>query len=151
MFNLPFSIPFGGGRQVPSTGPAARIDSGLAALPLLAVAQREAPGMTREGAPAAGSFREGQTLEQAFRMLPGRCYTVVATGTGISQLEVSIVTVTPIPQASGVIAQTTGTSSAVLGGQGNCVRWDLPVGIHAKYVVRAARGQGMASSQLFSR
>jgi len=125
--------------------------AGVATVPLMGFAQQEAPGMAREGATVAGRFGEGQTLEQPFQMLPGRCYTVLAVGAGITQLDLAIVAVTPIPQASGVLAQTTGGTSAALRGRGNCFRWDLPVGIHAKYVIRAARGQGLAAGQLYSK
>jgi hypothetical protein len=50
-----------------------------------------------------------------------------------------------------VLAQGSGGTSAALGGRGNCFRWDLPVGINAKFVVRAARGQGVAAGQLYSK
>jgi len=113
--------------------------------------QQEAPGMTREGTLIAGNFKEGQTLEQAFQLLPGKCYTVLAVGAGITQIDLAIVAVTPIPQASGVLASTSGGTNASLGGRGNCFRWELPVGINAKYVIRAARGQGLAAGQLYSK
>ena len=65
--------------------------------------------------------------------------------------DLAIVAVTPIPQASGVLAQASGNTSAALGGRGNCFHWDLPVGINAKYVIRAARGMGVAAGQLYSK
>ncbi len=139
---------------MPSSGAATPMDPNLASVatvPLMGFAQQEAPGMTREGNLVAGNFKEGQTLEQPFQMLPGKCYTVLAVGAGISQLDVAIVAVTPVPQASGVIAETKGGTNAALGGRGNCFHWDLPVGINAKYVVRASRGQGLAAGQLYSK
>jgi hypothetical protein len=139
---------------VPSSGAAQPIDPNLASVatvPLMGYAQQEAQGMAREGNLVAGNFKEGQTLEQPFQMLPGKCYTVLAVGAGISQIDLAIVAVTPIPQASGVLAQASGGTSAALGGRGNCFRWDLPVGINAKFVVRAARGQGLAAGQLYSK
>ena len=161
-FPFPFPLPGGGAPgqsgprpgQVPSSGAATPIDpnvAGVATLPLMAYSQQEAPGMNREGNLIAGNFKEGQTLEQAFQMLPGRCYTVLAVGAGITQIDLAIVAVTPIPQASGVLAQATGNANAALGGHGNCFRWELPVGINAKFVVHAARGQGVAAGQLYSR
>jgi hypothetical protein len=144
----------GAGPQVPSSGAATPIDPNLASVatvPLMGFAQQEAPGMAREGNLIAGNFKEGQTLEQAFQMLPGKCYTVLAVGAGITQVDLAIVAVTPIPQASGVLAQTSGGNSAALRGRGNCFRWDLPVGINAKYVIRAARGQGVAAGQLYAK
>jgi hypothetical protein len=163
---LPFPFPFplpgagSGGQtgpqpgQVPSSGAATPIDpnlAGVATVPLMAYSQQEAPAMAREGNLIAGSFKEGQTLEQPFQLLPGKCYTVLAVGAGVTQLDLAIVAVTPIPQASGVLAQTSGTTNAALGGRGNCFRWDLPVGINAKYVLRAARGMGIAAGQLYSK
>jgi hypothetical protein len=159
---FPFPFPFPGGGmpgqpqpgQVPSTGAATPIDPNLASIatvPLMSLSQQEAPGMMREGTLVAGNFKEGQTLEQAFQMLPGKCYTAIAVGAGISQIDIAFVAVTPIPQASGVLAQTSGTSQASLRGRGNCYRWELPVGINAKYVIRAARGQGVAAGQLYSK
>lgn len=165
---FPFPFPFpgmpGGGAQpgggpgpgsVPSTGAATPIDPNfaqVATVPLMGLSQQEAPGMTREGNLVAGNFKEGQTLEQMFQVLPGKCYTVLAVGAGIQQLDLAIVAVTPIPQASGVLAQAQGNGpNAVLGGRGNCFRWDLPVGINAKYVIRATRGQGVAAGQLYAK
>jgi hypothetical protein len=159
-FPFPFPLPGAGGQagpqpsQVPSSGAATPIDPNLAnvaTVPLMAYSQQEAPAMAREGNLIAGNFKEGQTLEQPFQLLPGKCYTVLAVGAGVTQLDLAIVAVTPIPQASGVLAQTSGTTNAALGGRGNCFRWELPVGINAKYVLRAARGMGIAAGQLYSK
>jgi hypothetical protein len=163
-FPFPFPIPGlpggggGGGPApggVPSSGAATPIDPNLASVatvPLMTYSQHEAPGMMREGNLVAGSFKEGQTLEQPFQMLPGKCYTVLAVGAGIQQVDIAIVAVTPLPQASGVLAQSSGNGAqASLGGHGNCFHWQLPVGINAKYVIRATRGQGLAAGQLYSK
>jgi hypothetical protein len=121
-------------------------------VPLTAYAQHEAPAMHQDGGPLAGSFKEGQTLEQPFQMLPGKCYTVLAVSAGPTAVALSIVAVTPIPQALGVLAQTEGTGPNVsLGGRSNCLKWSLPIGINAKYVVRATRGQGVIAAQMYSR
>jgi hypothetical protein len=140
---------------MPSSGAATPIDPNLASVatvPLMGYSQQEAPGMMREGNLVAGSFKEGQTLEQMFQLLPGKCYTVLAVGAGVSQVDIAIVAVTPIPQASGVLAQSNGSGpNAALGGRGNCYRWELPIGINAKYVLRATRGQGLVAGQLYSK
>jgi hypothetical protein len=118
----------------------------------MAFAQQEAPGMNREGPVVAGNFKEGQTLEQAFQMLPGRCYTILAVGAGIQQVDLSVIALTPIPGGSSQLAQVSGNgSNASLGGRGNCYKWNLPVGINAKYVIRATRGQGIAAGQLYTK
>ena len=46
--------------------------------------------------------------------------------------------------------QGSGASSS-LGGRGNCFKWSFPVGINAKYVIKATRGQGVIASQLYSK
>jgi hypothetical protein len=118
----------------------------------MAFSQQEAPGMQREGGVVAGQFKEGQTLEQPFQMMPGKCYTVLAVGAGLQEVDITLVAVTPIPQASGVLAQDSGSgASASLGGRGNCFKWSMPFGINAKFVVKATRGQGIAAAQLYSK
>ena len=137
-----------------SSGAATPIDPNLASVatvPLMAYAQQEAPNMGRDGNLVAGNFLEGQTLEQPFTLSPGKCYTVLAVGAGMSQVDLSIVAVTPLPQGSGVLATARGTSNASLGGRGSCYKWDFPVAINAKYVVRATHGRGLAAAQLYSK
>ena len=161
-FQWPFPIPGMPGTTPapapggqPSSGAATAIDpnfASVATVPLMAFAQQEAPGMTREGQVAAGQYKEGQILEQPFQMLPNKCYTVLAVGAGVQEVDISIVAVTPIPQASGVLAQDQGSgASASLGGKGNCYKWSFPFGINAKFVVKATRGQGVIASQLYSK
>jgi hypothetical protein len=140
---------------MPGSGPATPIDPGFAnaaTAPLMMYSQQEAPGMAREGSVVAGNFKEGQTLEQPFQMLPGKCYTVLAVGAGIQQVDLAIVALTPLPGGGTSIASANGNGNqAALGGRGNCYRWPWPVGINAKYVIRATRGQGIAAGQLYSK
>lgn len=107
--------------------------------------------MSAEGPPIAGQFKDGQILEQSIQLLPGKCYTVLAVGAGISETDISLIALTPIPMmASPVLAQDSSTgATASLGGRGNCYRWSLPVGINAKYVVKATAGSGIAAAQLY--
>ena len=59
---------------------------------------------------------------------------------------------TPIPSSSPVLANdnTTGPNAS-LGGRGNCYRWQAPIGINAKYVVKSTRGLGIIAAQLYSK
>jgi hypothetical protein len=144
-----------GGIGQPSTGSATPIDPNLASaatVPLMAYALQEAPNMNREGGVIAGQFREGQTLEQPMQLAPNKCYTVLAVGVGPQEVDISIVAVTPIPSTSPVLASdnTTGPNAA-LGGRGNCYRWQAPIGINAKYVVKSTRGLGLIAAQLYSK
>jgi hypothetical protein len=138
-----------------SAGPAQQIDptlAGVATVPLMAFAQQQAPGMQREGNVLAGQFKDGQTLEQAFQMLPNKCYTVLAVGAGPQEVDIQLVALTPVPNMSPTLAQDSGTgSSASLGGGGNCFKWNAPFGINAKFVVKSTRGSGVIASQLYSK
>jgi hypothetical protein len=149
--------PFGGlpGVGQPSTGSATPIDpnvASVATVPLMAYALQEAPNMNREGGVIAGQFREGQTLEQPMQLSPNKCYTVLAVGVGPQEVDISIVAVTPIPASSPVLASdnTTGPNAS-LGGRGNCYKWQAPIGINAKYVVKSTRGLGIIAAQLYSK
>ncbi|WP_437828697.1 hypothetical protein [Sorangium sp. So ce1153] len=161
-FPWPFPIPgqttTGGQQPAPSgggtsSGSASAIDPNFASaatIPLNNLAATEAQGMTKEGGPIAGQFSAGQTLEQQIQLMPGKCYTVLGVGAGITELDISLVALTPIPMGSSVLAQDTLTgSNAALGGRGNCFRWSLPVGINAKYIVKATAGSGIAAAQLY--
>jgi len=122
----------------------------VATVPLTALAAQDAQGMQREGPTIAGNFQEGQILEQPFQLLPGKCYTVLAVGAGIQEMDLSIVALTPIPGASPVLAQDAGSgNTASLGGKGNCFKWSLLVGVNAKIVMKATRGAGVAAGQIY--
>ncbi|WP_437809199.1 hypothetical protein [Sorangium sp. So ce1078] len=136
-----------------STGSASPIDPNFASaatIPLNNLAATEAQGMTKEGGPIAGQFNAGQTLEQQIQLMPGKCYTVLGVGAGITELDISLVALTPIPMGSSVLAQDSSTgANAALGGRGNCYRWPLPVGVNAKIIVKATAGSGVAAAQLY--
>lgn len=160
-FPWPFPVPGGqqpapGGQQpAPSGGGsmATAIDpnlAGAAMVPLQAYAVNEAPGMKAEGGPFAGQFQAGQIMEQQIQLLSGKCYTVLAVGAGVSEVNLQLVALTPIPGMSPVLAQDSGTgTNASLGGRGNCYRWTLPMGINAKIVVSAVSGNGIVAGQLY--
>lgn len=100
----------------------------------------------------AAQFQEGQVLEQPVQLMPNKCYTVVAFGAGIQEMDISLVAVTPLPNVAGPLAQDNSTgNTASLGGKGNCFKWTWPVGINAKFVLKATRGAGMAAGQMFSK
>jgi hypothetical protein len=123
-----------------------------AAQPILtAIAAKETAGMQPDGAAFAGQFSEGQTLEQPFQIQPGRCYTVVGVGIGITELDVQIVLhQPPLPAYTAAQDQASGPQ-AILGGGGNCFKNPLPVGGPAKVVVKATGGNGIAMAQLYSK
>lgn len=152
----PFPFPTPGaapGGQPSGAGSATPVDPSLAQAamaPLMAYAQQEVPGMQREGNPVAAQFTEGQTLETSFQMLPGKCYSVLAVGAGMQQLDLQIIALTPVPGLNPVVAQSSGSGDhASLGGKGSCFKWMALFGINAKHVITATRGQGVAAGQLY--
>jgi hypothetical protein len=148
---LPGTQPSGGA----AGGSAQALDPNLAQLavaPLQMFANTEAPGMAKEGATIAGNFQEGQTLESAFTFQPGKCYTVVAVGAGVSQIEVEMQYVTPLPGLAPSIGKSTQKGpQASIGGKGNCLKPISPFPANAKFIVRAAKGAGVAAAQLYSK
>ncbi len=77
--------------------------AGIAVTPILAgLASTDAPGMKADGSPFAGQFKEGDTLEQAINIQPGKCYTVIgASVAGIIELDIQLVAQTaPLPPSS---------------------------------------------------
>src|SRR5262249_3467042 len=114
--------------------------------------QQAAPGMQREGNVTAAQFQEGQTMETAVQLNPGKCYTVLSVGVGISEVDITLVATTPVPGMNPVLAQDAGSGhNEALGCNGSCFKWGWPMGIQAKYVVKATRGSGIAAAQLYSK
>jgi hypothetical protein len=139
----------GGGSATPIAPAAA-----AAATPVLqAMAANEVKGMQPDGGAFAGQFQQGQTLEQPFNIQPGKCYSVVGVGIGITQLDIQIQAQATIPGMPPVtLAQSNGSGpNATLGGGGNCFKNPLPIGGPAKVVVKATAGSGIALAQIFSK
>jgi hypothetical protein len=139
----------GGGGQATPIAPA----MAAAATPIMqGMAMSETPGMQPDGAAFAGQFSQGQVLEQPFNIQPGKCYSVVAVGIGITELDVMI-QVQPVPAfpAQTLAQDNMSGAQAVLGGKGNCFKNPLPVGGPAKVVMKATGGSGMAIGQLYSK
>lgn len=139
----------GGGTMATPIAPA----MAAAATPIMqGMAMTETPGMQPDGGAFAGQFSQGQILEQPFNIQPGKCYSVVAVGIGITELDVMI-QVQPVPAfpAQTLAQDNMSGAQAVLGGKGNCFKNPLPVGGPAKVVMKATGGSGMAIGQLYSK
>jgi hypothetical protein len=150
---FPGTAPAAGGA---AGGTATQIDpnlAGLAAGPMMLYANGEAPGMAKEGNLAAGNFQPGQTLEGAFTIQPGKCYTLVAAGAGVSSIDLEMFLVTPIPGMQGSFAKNTNKGAQTsIGGKANCVKLALsPVPVQAKWVATAKAGAGIIAVQLYSK
>jgi hypothetical protein len=139
-----------------ASGPAATaIDPNFAAVatgPLFVFAATEAPGMSKEGPLVAGQFQQGQVLETPINLTPNKCYTVLAVGVGVQEVDITLVLTTPIPNVNPTLARDTGAGTqASLGGKGRCYTWQLPVAAQAKYVIMATKGAGIIAGQAYSK
>lgn len=153
-----FPPPAGGALPPSASGAplATAIDPSAAAAvqPLLSqLAATKAPaGAKPIGSVMAANFQQGQQLEAQVQMEPGKCYTVVGAGLPpITELDLKLVAVTPLPGLAPILAvdNTTGVQ-AVLGEKPNCYKWALPAA-PVKIVVTATGGQGLAAAQLFAK
>jgi hypothetical protein len=125
--------------------------SPLAVPALRGLADKDVNGMTEDGAMLAGTFQQGQILEQEITLQPGRCYSVVALGLGITELDVELVVhQPPAPEWIAATGNMQGPQD-VLGKAPNCFKNPLPIGGPAKIRIRATGGQGVAVAQLYSR
>ncbi|MDB4944441.1 MAG: hypothetical protein JWP97_3975, partial [Labilithrix sp.] len=138
-----------------SGGSAQALDPNLAALatgPLGMFANTEAPGMARDGAVIAGNFQTGQTLEGAFTFQPGKCYTLVAQGAGVTSVGLEMQYVTPVPGLAPSIGRSSQTGAqASIGGKTACLRPISPFPAQAKFIVTAKAGAGVIAAQLYSK
>jgi hypothetical protein len=141
--------------QGPSATPLDPASAGTAGAAITAAAAMDAPGMGREGTALAGTFQEGQVLEQVITIMPGRCYTFIAAGLGPQEIEIQLVAQTPIPQlaALGMMGDQRGTNGKVVLGKGSgCIKLALiPIAVPAKWVIKASRGSGVIAGQAFSK
>lgn len=141
--------PGGAGGQAQPVNPA----MAAAATPVLqGLGASEAPGARPEGGIFAGQFQEGQVLEQPINVQPGKCYTVVAMGMGIQQLDIQLVAqVPPLPPTVVAQSNTQGPQATLGGKAAGCWKNPLPIGGPAKIVIRATRGSGIAGAQIYAK
>jgi len=118
---------------------------------LRGTAQSDTAGMNEDGSAFGANFLQGQIFEQPFHIQPGRCYTVVALGMGISELDVEIVVQQPPAPEWVAASDDTAGPHAILGGKGQCFENPFPVGAPAKVRLKASAGSGMAVAQIYSR
>ena len=143
------------GFDVPSDDdPTAKEAAELSNGPLATLAQTDAADMQLEGDLIATTLGPGRVFEQEFRLVPGRCYTLLAVaGAGVLELDASIEEMSPTRGRRTVLIEdtTTGTS-AVVGGAGVCFPWAADAEpLPAKFSLRVRDGEGVVVSQLYAK
>jgi hypothetical protein len=112
--------------------------------------------MGAEGAALAGSFQEGQVLEQPIMIMPGKCYTFIAAsagGPGPQELEIQLVAQSIIPGLVPMMGEAKGAAGKVVLGKGTgCIKLALlPIGVPSKWVIKAIKGSGTVVGQAYSK
>ena len=99
----------------------------------------------------AGQFQQGQALEQVFQMTPGKCYSALAVGAGIQEMNIQFILQQPLPMfPNPVLAEDQSSgNTAKLGARGSCFKWPMPFGANVKAVFTAVSGQGMAAGRVY--
>jgi hypothetical protein len=137
-------------------GPAQPMDpsAGAAVTPVLGgIAQQELPGSKPVGSALTGNFQPCQTIEAQAQLQPGKCYVVVGAGAPpISEVNVKIAGVMPLPGSAPVMAQDSDTGvQAVIGRKPNCYKNPLPVPVPVKVILEVQAGSGVAAAQLYEK
>jgi hypothetical protein len=70
----------------------------------------------------------------------------------VTELNVQITLVTPLPNLNPVLAVDSelGTT-AVVGKKPNCYKWEMPLGTPAKVVLQVVSGSGLAAAQVYEK
>lgn len=142
--------------QGPTATPVDPATLGAAVAALTADAAVDAPKMGQEGVTLAGTFQEGQVLEQPITIMPGKCYTFIAAstgGAGPQELEIQLVAQSLIPGLVPMMGDQKGSAGKVVLGKGTgCIKLALiPIAIPSKWVIKATRGSGTVIGQAYSK
>lgn len=138
----------------PDDDPTAKEAADLSNGPLVECAQRDAVDMQTEGDLIATRLGPGQVFEQEFKLMPGRCYTLLAVaGAGVTELDASIEGINPTRGRRTILVEDTSSgATATVGGAGVCFPWDAAAEpMPAKFALRVRDGEGVVVSQLYAK
>lgn len=129
-------------------GPAAAI-ADPAEAGLRAAAAQYAPGMSPDGQVAKGNLSEGGHVGFVVNMEPTKCYTIVAYGAGVVDLDVNLLA----PPLYNFLAGQDGMAgpTAVIGAAPRPMCPILPVAVPYKVDLYAKKGGGQVAAQLYSK
>lgn len=118
---------------------------------VIGLAPKEAPGAKPEGTMFAGQFTEGQLLEQAFTMQPGKCYTVLGVSLGnVTELDIQVQIQAPsMPPLVAFQDASTGPTAVAGGKATGCFTPPVPIATPAKIVLVVAKGDGLAVAKVY--
>jgi len=114
---------------------------------LRAAATKYAPGMSPEGQVAKGNLAEGGHVEFMTSMDPSKCYTIVAYGAGVQDLDLNLLA----PPLYNFLAGQDGMAgpTAVIGQKPMCPI--IPMSVPYKVDIHAKKGGGAIAAQVYSK
>ena len=129
-------------------GPAAAI-ADPAEAGLRAAAAQYAPGMTPDGQVAKGNLSEDGHVGFVANMEPNKCYTIVAYGAGVVDLDVHLLA----PPLYNIVAGQDGMGgpTAVIGAAPKPLCPIIPLAVPYKIDLHAKKGGGQVAAQLYSK
>jgi hypothetical protein len=129
-------------------GPAAAM-ADPAEAGLRAAAAKYAPGMSTDGQVAKGNLSEGGHIDFVVNMDPSKCYTIVAYGAGVVDLDVNLLA----PPLYNFLAGQDGMAgpTAVIGAAPKPMCPIIPMAVPYKIDLHAKKGGGQVAAQLFSK
>lgn len=116
---------------------------------LRAAAAKYAPGMSPDGQVAKGNLAEGGHIDFVVNMDPSRCYTIVAYGAGVVDLDVSLLA----PPLYNFLAGQDGMAgpTAIIGAGPKPMCPIIPMAVPYKIDLHAKKGGGQVAAQLYSK
>lgn len=116
---------------------------------LRAAAAKYAPGMSADGQIAKGNLAEGGHVDFVVNMDPSKCYTIVAYGAGVTDLDVNLLA----PPFYNVLAGQDGMAgpTAIIGAALKPMCPIIPVAVPYKIDLHAKKGGGQVAAQLYSK
>jgi hypothetical protein len=111
-------------------------------------AAKHAAGMTPEGEVAKGTLSEGGHLGFIAKMDPTKCYTIVAYGAGVEDLDLYLL-VPPFYNLLGAHDVSNGPSAVIGAAPKMCPI--SPIAIPYKIDMHAKKGGGAVAAQVFSK
>ena len=111
-------------------------------------AAKHAAGMTPDGEIAKGTLTEGGHLGFITRLEPGKCYTIIAYGAGLEDLDLFLL-VPPFYNLLGAHDVSTGPVAVIGGAPKMCPI--SPIAVPYKIDMHAKKGGGPVAAQVFSK
>jgi hypothetical protein len=124
-------------------GTADEADNGLRE-----AAKKHAAGMTPDGEVAKGTLSEGGHLGFIVKLEPGKCYTIVAYGAGVEDLDLYLL-VPPFYNLLGAHDVSTGPVAVIGSAPKMCPI--APIAVPYKIDMHAKKGGGSVVAQVFSK